>query len=333
MTTCEYFTIEANGSQAVISSRGAVVTRWTVPISDSDGQPCGQVEVLDGYRDENELAVFDGYRGALLAPWSNRIRDARYRHGERSYDCGPDTDGKREALHGLVAKADFKLVRSETDSVVLCTEVRSEAYPEPLTVTVEYRLEQSLHSWELFMRLNCTNDGTAPAPVCLGWHPYIRLDGPREGAWLSVPARTRIATDDSLIPLPGSAAFLPFEGFDPDSGQARIELSEQLDTAFTDLTMQPGERAHITATLHHTSGATTQVIAQSSNPLSTGIGIFHIFTGECLNERAGEAVAVEYCQCMTDAYNRTECEPVLDLEPGSARDLTVSIRHTPALHS
>lgn len=329
--TTEYFTIEANASVATIASRGAVVTRWTVPTCDAGGQMQGEVDVLDGYRNEGELEVFDGYRGALLAPWSNRIREATYCHGGQTYDCGPNEDGVREALHGLVAKSDYELVRQEADRVVLRTRVDSPVYPQPLTVTVEYRLEQSLHSWELFMRLNCTNDGDAAAPVALGWHPYIKLDGGREGAWLSVPARTRVLTDEALIPLEGREAFALYEGFDPESGQARIDLTEELDTAFTDLTMQPGERAHVEATLHHASGATTQVIAQSGNPLSTGVGIFHIFTGECLDDRPGEAVAVEYCQCMTDAFNRSECQGVLQLQPGASRDMTVSIRHTPVL--
>lgn len=327
--TTEYFTIEANGSVATIASRGAVVARWTVPTTDADGQMQGQVDVLDGYQDEGELEVFDGYRAALLAPWSNRIREATYQYAGQSYDCGPNPDGVREALHGLVAKSDFELVTQEAERVVLRTHVDSPVYPQPLTVTVEYRLEQSLHSWELFMRLNCTNDGDDAAPVALGWHPYIKLDGGRQGAWLSIPARTRVLTDEALIPLEGPQAFAPYEGFDPQSGQARIDLSDQLDTAFTDLTMRPGERAHVEATLHHASGATTQVIAQSANALSTGVGIFHVFTGECLNDRPGEAVAVEYCQCMTDAFNRSECQGVLELAPGAARDLTVSIRHTP----
>ncbi|MDO5721561.1 MAG: hypothetical protein Q4P06_03330 [Actinomycetaceae bacterium] len=329
MSGFEYFTIEANGSKATIASRGAVVTKWTVPTEDASGNHAGAVDVLDGYQSQAELEAFDGYRGALLAPWSNRIRQATYTHEGRTYDCGPDEDGVRQALHGLVAKEEFTLVRCEGDTVVLSARVESEAYPQPLTVTVEYRLEQDLHSWQLHMRMNCSNDGTGVAPVALGWHPYIKLDGGREGAYVSLPARTQVVTDEALIPLPGEAAFEPYGGFDSDSGYARVDLTQALDTAFTDLTMRPGQRAQTTATLHHASGAVTEVTALSGNPLSTGVGIFHIFTGECLHDRPGQSVAVEYCQCMTDAYNRPECGQVLALKPGSSRDLTVTIRHTP----
>ena len=134
--TTEYFTIEANASVSTIAYRGAVETRWTVPTCDAGGQMQGEVDVLDGYRNEDELEVFDGYRGALLAPWSNRIREATYCHGGQTYDCGPNENGVREALHGLVAKSDYELVRQEADRVVLRTRVDSPVYPQPLTVTV-----------------------------------------------------------------------------------------------------------------------------------------------------------------------------------------------------
>lgn len=321
----EEYTIELSGAKATVCSRGAVVTSWIVPTA----QP---FNVIDGYQSPDEVQEGDGCRSAILAPWSNRIADARYTHGGVEYDLGADESGHREALHGLVTDADFAVVDQTDSSITLATVITTDSYPQKVRLVVSYELGHRAESWILTTRVKGYNLGTGPTPMGLGWHPYIRYDGPREDAYVTLPARTTIRTDDALIPLEGASAFAPLDTFDPVAGLATIKPLENLDTAFSDLTATQGEEALVTATLHHGSGATTEMIATAPASLTKATGIVHLFTGEVLDNRPGEALAFEYCQFMTDAFNRAECSDQLDVGAGDTRSMTVTLIHTPSSH-
>lgn len=319
----EDYTIELAGATATVCSRGAVLTSWIIPT----GQP---FNVIDGYQSRDEVEEADGCRNAILVPWSNRIADARYTHGGVEYDLGADEDGRREALHGLVTEADFVLLERSESSVTLATVIDSDKYPQRVRVVVTYELGQRAESWILTTRVKGYNLGAEPTPMGLGWHPYIRYDGPREEAYVTLPARTVIRTDDALIPLEGADAFAPLETYDPVAGVATVQPLENLDTAFSELTATQGEEALVTATLHHGSGATTEMIATAPASLTKATGIIHLFTGEVLSNRPAESLAFEYCQFMTDAFNRPECREQLDVGPGDTRSMTVTLIHTPS---
>ncbi|MDO5728080.1 MAG: hypothetical protein Q4P71_00455 [Actinomycetaceae bacterium] len=316
------FTITLNGAYATICARGAVVTSWVVPTPET-------FNVIDGYASQEEVDEADGCRSAVLAPWSNRISDARFTYRGVEYDFGVGDNGEREALHGLVLDHDFTVTARSEHAITLETTIEDENYPQPVRVSVTYELSTRSGSWALRTRISGHNLGAGPTPIGLGWHPYIRYDGPRENAYVTVPARTVIRTDERLIPLDGAEAFERLESFDPVSGLATIQPLEQLDTAHSDLTASQGEEAVITATLHHGSGATTDLIATAPATVNKASGIIHLFTGEPLAHRAGESLAFEYCQFMTNAFNRVECARHIDVGAGDTRTMTVTLVHTP----
>lgn len=319
----EEYTIERGGAKATVCSRGAVVTSWVIPTAPP-------FNIIDGYRSRDEVEEGDGCRSAILAPWSNRIADARYTHADIEYDLGTDEDGRREALHGLVTEADFTVVDQSHSAISLATVIDADTYPHRVRIVVTYELGQRADSWILTTRIKGYNLGTGPTPMGLGWHPYICYDGPRDQAYVTLPARTTIRTDDSLIPLEGDLAFASLETYDPVTGLATIKPLENLDTAFSDLTATPGEEALVTATLHHGSGAKTTMVATAPASFTKASGIVHLFTGEVLENRPGESLAFEYCQFMTDAFNRAECRDQLEVGPGDTRSMTVSLIHTPS---
>ena len=57
-----------------------------------------------------------------------------------------------------------------------------------------------------------------------------------------------------------------------------------------------------------------------------GDGVVHLFTGEPLSARPRQAIAIESCQAMTDAFNRTEHNCVV--KPGRATELQVEWRYS-----
>lgn len=105
--------ISCADARASVSAFRGVVTSWII---ERDGV---EHELIDGYCTEAEMQSLDGYRGALMAQWSNRISDARFTFENEEFDLGVDPSGLREGLHGLYASATFSLVRLLPDSVTI----------------------------------------------------------------------------------------------------------------------------------------------------------------------------------------------------------------------
>ncbi len=326
--------IGLDGSVAEIGSRGGIVLSWTVP--GADGRA---VEVVAGYRDSAERRRGEGARQGLLVPWSNRIKDARYTWEGREHDFGPAADGSREARHGLGLETGFELVEQTDACLVLRTTLTDPAYPVPVAVRVTYSLGHDLavarpEEWSLSMTLEARNLGEVDAPIGLGWHPYIRWSAGSEGAHVSVPARLHVDTDAALIPLSGARAFSPVTSGKPAGTEPLLLISpEGLDDAWTGLETHDGI---VTVEVDHPDGAATRLEADTrlDGMVGTpdtdlpGIGIIQLFTGESLAHRGSEAIAVEYCQFMTDAFNRPQLVDALRVGPGQTRSMHARLVHT-----
>lgn len=342
--------IGLDGAEARIGTRGGVALAWSVPGPDGT-----RVDILDGYRDRAERRSGDGARQALLVPWSNRIRDARCSWDGADLDFGPDEDGVREALHGLALWKDFELVEESDSRLRLRTHLHDGTYPQPLDVTVEYELGHAVDAsgvdaWSLDLTLAVRNRGTADAPVGLGWHPYVRFLGGHAGARVEVPAAWHVRVDPDLIPFDGDSAFEAVDdprapGVVGDDGVLTLLDPHGLDDAWTGLASRDGV---VRATLHHANGARTVLEAHTrldgmpgsaaargaeTGPIPLpeahrGIGVIHLFTGEPLDHRPHQALAMEYCQFMTNAYNRADLVPALRLAPGATRTMRARLVHT-----
>lgn len=318
---------DTDGARLQVSSRGAMVLSWQVP--DDDG---GLVELLDGYTTATEVLEHDGYRNVVLAPWSNRVRDARYSWQGVEHDLEPGRSGSREALHGLVVDATWQEVagsgadvtepdESDVACISLVTAIEpAPGYPFPLQVRATYRLTAEDGAHRLSVELAAVNTGAEDAPVALGWHPYVRLPGHEsiDELDLRVPAGTRVRIDDAGIPLPAQEAFVPAAG-----SETMTPLGDRvLDDAWTDL--EPDEDGTVRTVL--SSPRTGSSITLEQHPSA---GVVHVFTGDTLERDRRAAVAMEPCQLMTDALNRPECTEALALPPGDTRRLSASLVHRP----
>ncbi|QOR45507.1 aldose 1-epimerase [Trueperella pecoris] len=305
-----------NGSQRLtLSTRGATIFDWDPGIGTS---------VLDGYRSLAEQEENDGFRNAVLAPWSNRTEDATW-----------DDDGvarstlgltNAEGLHGLVWSAEFEVV-SETwpdgvvdyeiigDHIELATTIPdSPAYPGPVDVRVRYDISDS---GKLGVRIAARNAGGREIPVALGWHPYVRVEMAK--AHLQLAATHAIVTDDRLLPLPGEKAFRALEkGLDRLSRE--ISLDPDLDTGFTGLGVDRGW-----ATAHLDTGLGYEV--EMSMKVDNGVGRpnFHVFTGAPLKRDPLKSLALEPCLTMANMLNRSEEKARVMVQPGETRTLEVEV--------
>ena len=224
---------------SILPTRGATVHRVGLP------GPDGAVrEVLCPMRTEIEVERHRWAKGAQLAPWPNRIQDARYEFQGKTY--APPRNFKHQgghAIHGFEMFETTKLGAKDPDAGWLEFQLASKGwpgYPFPIRITHRFSLSPDGFRMETSLR----NEGRTDAPAGHGWHPYFRLgDAGIEGLELAVPASAVIQTGPSLIPYPGAAAYQPLNaGSILDFRRPRPIGTAVLDTCFAGLSPGPDGR-------------------------------------------------------------------------------------------
>lgn len=192
--------------------------------------------------------VRPGYRGALLAPWPNRVVDGRYTFGDREFELALTEPARSHALHGLAAWLNF----TPTDSNHAADQITLEAVIEPQT-SYPWRIRVSttftLSATGLAQTMRATNESADAAPVGLAAHPYlIAGPGPLDSWTLELQASEVLeVSDERLIPLALSDVAL--------AGAARFDWRSprtvgptEIDHAFTGLTRRDDGLAELTLT-------------------------------------------------------------------------------------
>ena len=288
-----------------IALRGATPLRWLVDL------PSGTTDVLDGYRDAGELYAQDGVRNGVMAPFCNRVADAKYVFDGIEHDLLPG-EVDRTIYHGLVRSLPFTLdeVCEEDDGArvtfrcdALSAGLRP-GYPFAIEVEVSYHLRVG----SLQLEITGRNAGKGAAPFAAGWHPYFRLPGAStvDQLHLTLSSSVEIRTDADLIPHPGAAAYRALA-----AAPVRFEPigDATLDRCYADLR---SDRTPRRAVLHDpATGVELAVWADR--------GLVHVFSGDTLARDRRASVAIEPVEVMTDAFNRPECAAAIRLEPGERR--------------
>lgn len=298
----------ARGRGVRIARRGACVLGIQATV---DGRT---VELADGHRDATELDTRPGSRFALLAPFANRIADARYRFDGVDYDLLPGATGAaRASRHGFVRDADFTLAALEVDaraaSVLLATTIAPRAgYPFTLDLAVRYTLAADGLALEATLR----NVGAAAAPAFVGWHPYFRVGDTPLASWeLAIPAACVVCTDADFIPLPGQAAYVPLaQAPELDFRQPRAIGALALNHTYTGLQADADGRAR--TRLRDPASGIGMAVWQEH-------GVLLAYTGDTLERGARQSLALEPMESLPDAFNRPDCAEAIRLEPGAAR--------------
>jgi aldose 1-epimerase len=171
----------------------------------------------------------------LLSPWANRVdADCFWANGKK-YTFNPGLgnigyDGHHLPIHGLVAYAQWKVVKSDQASVTS----RLEPWRQPDVMAqfpFAYAMEMThrLHGGSLEVATTVENLSDAPMPLSLGFHPYFKLsDSPRDDWRVHLAARESVLLSDLLVPT-GERKPVEFENPYPLAGNV-------LDNVFTGLT-------------------------------------------------------------------------------------------------
>ena len=202
--------------RAVVTEIGAVLRLLEV-----DGVP-----LLEGFAADAEPGMCAGW---ILAPWPNRIRDAKWSYEGRELQLEVTEPELHNALHGLLFSLRHEILARSRASITLRARIEpSEGYPFALTVDTTYTVSTE----GLAVEHSIGNTGQKDAPAALGSHPYFRIgDVPADDLVIRVKAASRVVVDDRLNPI-GTAAVADTP-FDLNHGARVGDL--ELDTAYFDL--------------------------------------------------------------------------------------------------
>lgn len=154
--------------------------------------------------DAVEAGRVSSFSSFLMAPYSNRIRQARFSFGGELYALRPTTR-EGNAMHGDVRARPWEVKPSERGGEVIelgfdsrrVTEGGGVNFPFPFAITLGYELDG-----DVFMTsVELQNVGPSPMPAGFGLHPYfVRKMGGSEDVALGFRAEGVYETGPELIP-------------------------------------------------------------------------------------------------------------------------------------
>ena len=278
------FSIAAGGYRAVIQSVGATLRSLTF----------GDRDLVVPFSADRVRPL---YRGAVVAPWPNRLADGRYEFEGEEHQAPINEVDRQNALHGLALWVRWEQVTVEPAAVTLRHAIPPQpGYPFPVELTVTYRVSAD----GMVTELRAHNTGDRPAPYGCCPHPYL-VAGPGavDGWSLELSAGTRLEVDpDRLLPV-GRAAV---SDVDCDFRSGALIGDRFIDHAFTDLAFTGGRTA---VRLRAGDGSGVELSWGSWAPW---VQIHTADRPEPADNRVG--LAVEPMNCPPDAFNSADV-PVL----------------------
>lgn len=243
------------------------------------------------------------YRGALLAPWPNRVVDGTYTFDGVPFRLDLSEPERGHAIHGLVAWSRFGLVDLDESSVTLNHRlVPRTGYPFRIELTVRYALDNR----GLTCSVTARNTGSRRAPYGVGSHPYLVAGPGRVDDWTLELAADEVleVTADRLIPT----GLAPTSDTGLDFGRARQIEATELDHAFTSL--RPGTDGLVEARV---TGPDGRGVACAWDPVD--LPWVQVFTTDLPGPDNRRGLAVEPMSCPPDAFNSGT--DLVALEPGA----------------
>lgn len=236
-----------------------------------------------------ELGSPARYRGDLLAPWPNRIRDGKYSVDNKTYTVPINEISRQTSLHGLVNNLEWNVKEKSDKHVELYVELpESVAYPSSLLFTIRYELSDK----GLGIEIQATNSGTNRAPYGVSIHPYLIADSSEKvDQWTLTMNSSEVLAVDEIRLLPTRLCDVSELDFDFQKGS--IIGDRFIDHAFK---------------VDKTKPRSISLLAQS------GIGVKMIFDESShwvqihTADREGgsdarRCLAVEPMSCPPDAFN------------------------------
>lgn len=139
----------------------------------------------------------------VMAPFANRIADARFAFGGVTHDLPMNRPEEGMAIHGVARDHAWTVEETGTDGALLCLRVAAPDLPWRFVLRQRLTLSPDV----LEVGLEMTNLGDAPLPFGMGLHPWFRKPA---GATLSLRQPRSQHRDLRGLPLPRTEAHPEF---------------------------------------------------------------------------------------------------------------------------
>lgn len=255
-------------------------------------------------------------RGALLAPWPNRVADGRWSWEGTSHQLPLTEVPRGNAIHGLVSWRPWALADAAADAVTLtCRLHPSSGYPFDLDLAVTYALAED----GLTTALTATNRGSRDAPYGCAPHPYLVAGPGLVDDWvLDLPAERVLEVDpDRLLPRRPPVT-VPVSG-GRDFRAPRVVGDATLDDAFTAVSAGTDGRARVRVT-HPGTGTGAEIAFDPAR--MPWVQVHTADRPDPALHRVG--LAVEPMTCPPDALGSGT--DLVRLAPGGSHTASWSIR-------
>ncbi|HLR93913.1 MAG TPA: aldose 1-epimerase family protein [Jiangellaceae bacterium] len=258
------------------------------------------------------------HRGAVLAPWPNRIANGTYTFNASTQQLPLTEPSRGNAIHGLVSWVRWECVAQDDDSVTLRHRlVAQTGYPWELELRVTFRLASDGLHWSI----HAENPGNTIAPYGTAPHPYLVAGRSALDTWtLSLPAEDYLEVSaDRLLPYARTGV----GGTKFDFREMRPIGDVEIDHAFTTLAADSGGQAQVELV---DAADGTGVALRWDAGVCPWVQIHTADRPEKEDDRLG--LAVEPMTCPPDAFNSGT--DVVRLRAGAAHDAEWVIAATEA---
>lgn len=163
------------------------------------------IAFVDGYQNPEET-LSQQYKGVIMAPFPNRIAQAKYTFKEQAFTLDINRAKEGLALHGFLFNHPFKVIEQSAQHCTLCyhyAELKN-GFPFPFELKVAYVLNQKAG---ISVSCRVENIGDKAMPFGLGWHPYFKINESIDALKIQFPACQKLCLDDEKIP---TGELLPF---------------------------------------------------------------------------------------------------------------------------
>lgn len=253
------------------------------------------------------------FRGAVLAPWPNRIRDGRYSFGSQHHQLPVTEVPRHAAIHGLVSWQSWARVGAHAHAVELATRLwPQDGYPWALDLRVRYVVDDD----GLTTTLSARNVGSSPAPYGCAPHPYLVAGPGRVDDWTAeVPASDVLEVDDERLLPADPPRVRPVAGTPLDLRAPTALAGLELDHAYTGLGGGP-----VSTRVRSADGSGVE-IAWDADVLPW----VQVHTGDRPEPEANRVgLAVEPMTCPPDAFRSGR--DLVVLEPGDRHVASWTVR-------
>jgi aldose 1-epimerase len=213
-------------------------------------------DLLAAVQDGAELQLNRWAKGNFLFPFANRLDAGMYSWEGASYQFPVNETDTHTALHGFFGNLAFELqdkdLQPSSGKLVFVREDRSPSAPYPFPNRIRLIFELDSQSG-IRIRTEVTNLGEKSMPVCWGWHPYFRLEGPLSTWELQLPACEMVGVDKRMLPTGKKYPFDRFKAY-------RALGAEVLDNCFALSNQEDQPRIHLR------SGAEQLIYSQDNGP-------------------------------------------------------------------